>query len=77
MGKQLVKSVVELDTGERDVSHKVAPVHKFGQKDGAAWARKFFLTVRGLIARLPAVKETYAGKTERDSAHDKQGMMDR
>ena len=48
-GKQLTKSVVELDAGERKTNHKVVPVHKFGQKDEASLARKFFLTVRGII----------------------------
>ena len=50
-GKQLAEvRCVVLDTGERvKSSHKVEPVHKFGQKVEASWARKFIIAVRGII----------------------------
>ena len=68
-GKQLDKSVVELDAGEREISHKVTAVHKFGQKGETSWTRKFFLAVRGIIRWSFSGKETHA----RDRAQDKQG----
>ena len=65
-GKQPVECAVVLDKGERYFSHKVAPVHKFGQKVEASWARKFIIADRGIIQRSFRGRKTHA----RDSAHD-------
>ena len=72
-GKQFDKVVAEWDTYERvKASRKVAPVHKFGQKGEASWARKFIIAVRGLIGWVLAGKKTYTGKTPQDQAKEPQ-----
>ena len=73
MANSLSSAVVVLDKGERrNFSHKVAPVHKFGQKGEASWARKFIIAVRGLIGWILAGKNTYTGKTPQDQAKEPQ-----